>query len=74
VIIPLGRHAANHVLGTQDAPMGALRQKIHDQGGRKIVPTFHPSYLLRSPGEKKECWKDIQLAMGVLGLTPKKPL
>jgi DNA polymerase len=72
VIIPLGRHAANHVLGTQDAAMGALRQKIHEKGGRKIVPTFHPSYLLRSPGEKKECWKDIQLAMGILGLDPKK--
>lgn len=74
VIIPLGRHAANHLLGTVDATMGALRQKIHDKGGRKIVPTFHPSYLLRSPGEKKECWKDIQLAMGILGLDPKKTL
>ena len=74
VIIPLGRHAANHVLGTQDATMSALRQKVHEKGGRKIVPTFHPSYLLRSPGEKKECWKDIQLAMGILGIVPKKPL
>ncbi len=68
VIIPLGRHSANHVLGTEDATMGSMRQRIHEKGGRKIVPTFHPSYLLRSPGEKKECWKDIQLAMGVLGL------
>ncbi len=70
VIIPLGRHAACHVLGIQ-APMGAMRQKVHVKGGRKIVPTFHPSYLLRSPGEKKECWKDIQIAMDVLGL-PRK--
>jgi DNA polymerase len=73
VIIPLGRHAANHVLGLsgpQALSMGALRGKVHNRGGRKIVPTFHPAYLLRSPGEKKECWKDIQLAMGLLGLKP----
>jgi DNA polymerase len=70
VIIPLGRHAACHVLEVQ-APMGAMRQKVHTKGKRKIVPTFHPSYLLRSPGEKKECWKDIQLAMDVLGLSRK---
>jgi DNA polymerase len=71
VIIPLGRHAANHVLGLagpQALSMGALRGKVHERGGRKVVPTFHPAYLLRSPGEKKECWKDIQLAMGLLGL------
>jgi uracil-DNA glycosylase len=71
VIIPLGRHAATHLLKVQ-ATMGALRQRVHELGGRKIVPTFHPAYLLRSPGEKKECWKDIQLAMGVLGLPSKR--
>lgn len=71
VIIPLGRHAAMHVLDVQ-APMGAMRQRVHEVRGRKIVPTFHPSYLLRSPGEKKECWKDIQLAMDILGLAPPK--
>ena len=70
VIIPLGRHAAMHMLKV-DASMGALRQQVHEVSGRKIIPTFHPAYLLRSPGEKKECWKDIQLAMGVLGMDPK---
>lgn len=71
VIIPLGRHAAMHVLGI-DAPMGAMRQRVHDVRGRPVVPTYHPAYLLRSPGEKKECWKDIQLAMQLLGL-PAQP-
>jgi uracil-DNA glycosylase family 4 len=71
VVIPLGRHAAMHVLGGV-ASMGAMRGKIHERGGRKVIPTFHPAYLLRSPGEKKECWKDIQLAMGVLGLETKR--
>ena len=67
VIIPLGRHAANHVLGT-DLPMARLRGQVFERNGRKVVPTFHPAYLLRSPSMKKECWKDIQLAMGLLGL------
>lgn len=73
VIIPLGRHAANHVLGfsgPRALSMGALRGVVHERNGRKVVPTFHPAYLLRSPGEKKECWKDIQLALNLLGLVP----
>jgi DNA polymerase len=67
VLIPLGRHAANHLLGT-DLSMGRLRGRVHAVRGRKVVPTFHPAYLLRSPGEKQACWEDIQLAMGILGL------
>ena len=70
VIVPLGRHAANHVLG-RDSSMGALRGQVHERAGRKVVPTFHPAYLLRSPSEKKECWKDIQLAMRELNLPAK---
>ena len=67
VLIPLGRHASMHILG-REASMGEMRTRIHEIGGRQVVPTYHPAYLLRSPGEKKECWKDIQLAMGVLGI------
>ncbi len=67
VIIPLGRHAAGHILGV-DAPLGRLRGKVHDHGGRKVVPTYHPAYLLRSPHEKRKTWEDIQLAMEVAGL------
>jgi len=73
VIVPLGRHAAMHVLRVE-ASMGAMRGQVHAKDGRQIVPTYHPAYLLRSPGEKKECWKDIQLAMGVLGMpVPARP-
>ncbi len=67
VIIPLGRHAAGHILGV-DAPLGRLRGKVHDHRGRKVVPTYHPAYLLRSPHEKRKTWEDIQLAMEVAGL------
>lgn len=72
VVVPLGRHAANHLLGT-DLSMGRLRGQVHERNGIKIVPTFHPAYLLRSPGQKKECWKDIQLAMDLLGIRPPAP-
>jgi len=67
ILIPLGRHAAMHVLGL-NAPLSAMRGRVHEVLGRPVVPTFHPAYLLRSPGEKKECWKDIQLAMQTAGL------
>ncbi|MBM3987232.1 MAG: uracil-DNA glycosylase, partial [Planctomycetes bacterium] len=75
VLIPLGKHASNHVLGLagpQLRSMGSLRERVHERGGRSIVPTFHPSYLLRTPEAKKDCWKDIQLAMGLLGLAPQR--
>ncbi len=70
VIVPLGRHAANHVLGT-DLSMGRLRGQVHRRGPYEVVPTFHPAYLLRSPGMKRECWADIQVAMRLLGLERK---
>ena len=69
VLIALGRHAAGHLLD-QDAPIGRLRGRVWERGGRKVVATYHPAFLLRSPGMKKECWLDIQLAMRELGLSP----
>ncbi|MEO0650972.1 MAG: uracil-DNA glycosylase, partial [Planctomycetota bacterium] len=67
VIIPLGRHAAQHLLAS-DAPMGRLRGRVHRLDGRAVVPTYHPAYLLRSPNMKPAAWADIQLAMAELGL------
>jgi len=76
VIVPLGRHAAQHLLGSTDS-MGRLRQRVHRPtgrlAGRSVVPTYHPAYLLRSPSMKKDCWADIQLAMGELGLPVPPP-
>ncbi|MFT5051167.1 MAG: uracil-DNA glycosylase family 4 [Chlamydiales bacterium] len=65
VIIPLGKHASGHLLQSE-APLGQMRGRIHLRDGRPVVPTYHPAYLLRSPEMKPTCWKDIQLAMGVL--------
>lgn len=67
VIIALGKHAAQHLLDS-DSPIGRLRGRVWQRQGRKVIATYHPAYLLRSPSEKKECWKDIQIAMAELGL------
>jgi len=65
VIIPLGRHASGHVLGSQDS-MGRMRGRVHLVKGRKVIPTYHPAFLLRSPHMKRDCWQDIQLALAEL--------
>jgi DNA polymerase len=71
VIVALGRPAANQLL-ERDVPISALRGKFHDFprsiGGAnlKIMPTFHPAYLLREPAKKRQTWEDLQLVMAEL--------
>ena len=72
LIIALGRHAAGALLQST-ASMGQMRGKIHRPahlGGRRVLATYHPAYLLRSPSMKKDTWADIQLGMAELGLEP----
>ena len=66
VVIALGAFAARTLLKT-DAPISRLRGRVFDYRGAKLIPTFHPSFLLRSPGYKREAWDDLQLALSVLG-------
>lgn len=69
LIICLGRHAANYLLGGEQT-MSAMRGKLHDSAlGIPILATYHPAYLLRSPAAKVDCWQDIQIAMKHLGLS-----
>src|SRR6185295_750196 len=72
IIVALGRPASNQLLGT-DAPISALRGRFHDYtrfgGDRyslKIMPTFHPAYLLRDPDKKRAAWSDLKLVMAEL--------
>src|SRR5262249_31407652 len=67
VIVALGATAARTLLGLNDS-MGNLRGKLYDFRGTKLVVTYHPAFLLRDPRQKKEAWKDLQLAMQLLGL------
>jgi len=75
IIVALGRPAANQLLGT-DAPISALRGTFHDRHGARIMPTFHPAYLLRDPSKKREAWDDLKLVMAELarlGIEPPRP-
>lgn len=65
IIVALGRPAANQLLGV-DAPISSLRGTFHDRHGVKVMPTFHPAYLLREPDRKRDTWEDLKLVMAEL--------
>ncbi len=67
VICALGKHAAQTLLKTE-TPISQLRGKFFDYHGTRLMPTYHPAYLLRNPAEKITVWKDCQLIMKELGL------
>ena len=69
VIIALGAFAAKTLLRTQD-PISRLRGRVFDYHGAQLVPTFHPSFLLRSPGQKKFAWDDLKKALALMGRQP----
>lgn len=62
VIVGLGTFAAHTLLKTE-LPISQLRGRFHDYHGTKLMPTFHPAYLLRNPEKKKEVWEDIKMVM-----------
>jgi len=62
VICALGTFSAQTLLETQQK-ISALRGKFHDYHGVKVLPTFHPAYLLRNPNEKKSVWEDLKKIM-----------
>jgi DNA polymerase len=72
VIVALGATAATYLLGGKSA-LARLRGRLHEARGAKLIVTYHPAYLLRDPTQKKEAWKDLQLAMAELGLKAQKP-
>ena len=67
VIVALGTFAVQALLKVK-TPIRRLRGNWHEVRGVKLMPTFHPAYLLRSPGEKRWVWQDIQEVMKVLGI------
>jgi DNA polymerase len=70
IICALGKFAAQTLLETQ-TPISQLRGKFFDKFGIKVIPTFHPSYLLRNPAAKREVWEDMKAIRGMLGLKSK---
>lgn len=67
LLLCVGRIAAQNLLQTAQT-IGRLRGKTHHlETGLPVVVTYHPAYLLRSPGEKRKAWQDLKLAIGILG-------
>jgi uracil-DNA glycosylase family 4 len=72
VMLAVGRIAAQNLLAT-DVPLGRLRGKVHHFGelNTPLIVTYHPAYLLRTPGDKRKAWEDLKFARGVFqGLNP----
>jgi uracil-DNA glycosylase len=59
IVCCLGTFAAQTVLQTA-SPISKLRGKFFDVDGIRIIATFHPAYLLRSPDKKREVWEDMK--------------
>ena len=66
VIVALGTFAAQALLNTV-APISKLRGQVHEfRGGAKLLPTFHPAVLLRSPDRKRDVWEDMKKVRALL--------
>jgi len=59
IVCCLGKFAAQTMLQRAD-PISRLRGEFHDIDGMRVIATFHPAYLLRSPEKKREVWEDMK--------------
>ncbi len=59
IIVALGKYAAQTLLRSTEA-ISRLRGRFFEYRGSLLMPTFHPSYLLRNPSGKREVWEDMK--------------
>lgn len=71
VIVVLGNTAMKNLLNT-NVGITKLRGQFQDYQGAKVMPTFHPAYLLRDPSKKRETWADLQKVRDYLDATRKR--
>ncbi len=60
IIVALGA-TAYHYLSGDDTAISKIRGSIHKQEGYTLIPTYHPSYLLRNPSAKKDVFEDLKM-------------
>jgi uracil-DNA glycosylase len=65
VIVGLGKFAGQWLLKTAE-PISRIRGRLGEYQGIKVMPTWHPAYLLRNPGAKKEVWEDMKVVRSLL--------
>jgi DNA polymerase len=69
VIVALGAVSVMHLLNL-DTRISKLRGIFQDYEGIKVMPTYHPAYLLRNETKKRDVWEDLKQVMALLGKTP----
>jgi uracil-DNA glycosylase family 4 len=67
VIVVMGNTAMRNLLNTKQG-ITRLRGEFQDYHGVKVMPTFHPAYLLRDPSKKQETWQDLKKVRDYLEL------
>ncbi len=70
IICGLGAVALKGLLRDPSVSIGRIRGAFIDWHGVRLMPTYHPAYLLRSPQQKKVVWEDLQAILRELGLEP----
>jgi uracil-DNA glycosylase family 4 len=70
VIVVLGNTAMRNLLDIKQG-ITKVRGQFQDYHGVKVMPTFHPAYLLRDPSKKKETWEDLKKVRDYLDATRK---
>ena len=71
VIVVMGNTALRNLLEVREG-ITRVRGKFQDFRGIKVMPTFHPAYLLRDPSKKKETWEDLKMVRDYLQTNPPK--
>jgi DNA polymerase len=71
VIVVLGNTAMQNLLGVRTG-ITRLRGHFQDYKGIKVMPTFHPAYLLRDPSKKRETWEDLKKVRDYLDSTARR--
>ena len=65
ILVCLGKTAFMYLMDS-DMPISKVRGQIFEYKGKKVIPTFHPSFLLRNPSAKKDAYKDFLLIKSML--------
>jgi DNA polymerase len=72
IICTLGNTPLRALLGADRPGITSCHGQLLEWNGIPLVPTYHPSYLLRNESAKKPCWEDLQVVLKQLGRTPPK--
>lgn len=71
IIVVMGNTAMKNLLDTKEG-ITKLRGEFQDYKGIKVMPTFHPAYLLRDPSKKRETWEDMKKVREYLQKNPRE--